>query len=359
MKRIIWLLLVSVSSPTVATDLKGQIDSLSRLRSEHQKIVEDIGHQLDSLRNIQAIGEIKEVQSKGITIQTRSEGNLRETPSPFATVLGRIPELEKVLAFEMDGEYWKVVYGGKVGYISEVHILQTDEVREYLEIKSNLEIKKRLDSLRTVPQVDKNRGVDEKIVLFVTPRILNVRKSLGQSSKVISKLSRGDEVIVVNRISPWVKIQLADTVGWVHENYVGSRFDVKRAEEADRRAKEKLRRIEEGRIVVEKRPRIKQYNPDCKRHIELHSAHYLANDSGRTEMWVLHNVRINLWEKTTSEGKGRAVGKMLPGSRAEIITISVDDYKVRSPLDQSVGWVNGIQVSRTLKQNIKTRKPCN
>lgn len=75
-------------------------------------------------------------------------------------------------------------------------------------------------------------------------------------------------------------------------------------------------------------------------------------------MWVLNNVKINLWEKPTHKGKGRIVGKMLPGSRAVIIESSADDFKVKSPLDKSVGWVNKIQVKTTLYQDTETRKPC-
>ena len=97
---------------------------------------------------------------------------------------------------------------------------------------------------------------------------------------------------------------------------------------------------------------------DCKEHIELYSAAYLANEYGRSEMWVLQNVKINLWKKTTPQGKGRVVGKLLPGSRALIIEKDSEDYKVKSPYDKSIGWVNAVQVKRTLLQDTETRKPC-
>ncbi len=97
---------------------------------------------------------------------------------------------------------------------------------------------------------------------------------------------------------------------------------------------------------------------DCKEHIELYSAAYLANEYGRSETWVLKNVKINLWKKTTPQGKGRVVGKLLPGSRALIIEKDTEDYKVKSPYDKSIGWVNVVQVKRTLLQDTETRKPC-
>lgn len=97
---------------------------------------------------------------------------------------------------------------------------------------------------------------------------------------------------------------------------------------------------------------------DCKPHVELLSAEELAREYGKETMWILNNVKINLWEKTTPQGKGRRVGEMLPGSRAVIVEQATEDYKVQSPLDNSVGWVNKLQVSRTLRQNVKTRLPC-
>ena len=84
----------------------------------------------------------------------------------------------------------------------------------------------------------------------------------------------------------------------------------------------------------------------------------LAKEYGRTETWVVQNVKVYLWEKPTPEGKGKKVGKMLPGSRALILEDGKEDFRVKSPLDQSVGWVNKIQVKRTLFQDTETRKPC-
>lgn len=97
---------------------------------------------------------------------------------------------------------------------------------------------------------------------------------------------------------------------------------------------------------------------DCKKHIELHSAQYMANEYGQSEMWVLSNVKINLWEKETPKGKGKKVGSMIPGSRALIIEEGSEDYKVKSPLDKSIGWISKIQINRTLYQDTETRQPC-
>lgn len=96
----------------------------------------------------------------------------------------------------------------------------------------------------------------------------------------------------------------------------------------------------------------------CRKHIELVSAREVAAEAGTTEEWVVRNYRVNIWARPTPQGKGRKVGAMLPGSRAVILEEGPEDYRVRSPLDQSVGWVSKIQVKRTLYQDVETREPC-
>ncbi len=100
------------------------------------------------------------------------------------------------------------------------------------------------------------------------------------------------------------------------------------------------------------------YAGGCKEHIELHSAAYVANEYGKSEWWVVNNVKINLWSRTTPQGKGKVVGKMYPGSRALIIQEGSEDYKVKSSFDKSIGWVNEVQVERTVFQDTETREPC-
>ena len=96
---------------------------------------------------------------------------------------------------------------------------------------------------------------------------------------------------------------------------------------------------------------------ECKEHIELHGGAYWAKELGKPEMWVLANHHINLWQNP-SPNKGKAVGKMRVGSRASIIESRLEDYRVKSPLDGSVGWVGKIQVSRTLWQDTETFRTC-
>ena len=72
------------------------------------------------------------------------------------------------------------------------------------------------------------------------------------------------------------------------------------------------------------------------------------------------NYLVNLWEKPTHQGKGRKVGEMRCGSRAIILAKDGSDYKVQSPLDKSVGWINEVQLinEHTKSINWKTKEEC-
>lgn len=96
----------------------------------------------------------------------------------------------------------------------------------------------------------------------------------------------------------------------------------------------------------------------CMPHVELQSAAWWARELGRSEAWVLQNHRIKLWGAPNSEGKGRNVGEMLPGSRAPVIEERGRSFRVRSPLDGSEGWVGEVQVADIVMQDVETREAC-
>ena len=81
-------------------------------------------------------------------------------------------------------------------------------------------------------------------------------------------------------------------------------------------------------------------------------------NTAKTKNWVSENWMFNLWDKPTHIGEGLPVGRMKCGATAIIIDKENDDYKILSPYDESIGWINKKQISFTFYQNPKTQKPC-
>lgn len=96
----------------------------------------------------------------------------------------------------------------------------------------------------------------------------------------------------------------------------------------------------------------------CKEFIETRSVKQLSKELGKPKKWVEGNYRINLFDKETGKKKGKVVGKILPGSRAQILKAGTDAYQVKSPLDGAVGWVNRKEVRHILLLDSKTLQPC-
>ncbi len=103
---------------------------------------------------------------------------------------------------------------------------------------------------------------------------------------------------------------------------------------------------------------VKKVSPVCERTAIVLSAEWWAKELGRPASSVLASYKINLWSKPSVRGKGHVTGKMMPGSHAKILDETEDDYLVKSPLDQSIGWVKKIQFEGTTYQWSDTNEPC-
>ena len=127
-----------------------------------------------------------------------------------------------------------------------------------------------------------------------------------------------------------------------------------RVSEAEESAKESFQvGMEMGRELA-----IALKRTDCAEFIECLSAKTIAEEYGRTERWAVANYKVSVWSETAESGKGTKVGEMRCGSRAIVLNRSGDDYKILSPLDNSIGWVNKVQTAKTLFQNPNTYEKC-
>ena len=97
---------------------------------------------------------------------------------------------------------------------------------------------------------------------------------------------------------------------------------------------------------------------DCAEFLLSRDKKVAFNKTEIQKGWVTENWMFNLWEKPSHLGKGLPVGRMKCGATAIIIDKENDDYKILSPYDESIVWINKKQISFTFYQNPKTQKPC-
>jgi hypothetical protein len=111
--------------------------------------------------------------------------------------------------------------------------------------------------------------------------------------------------------------------------------------------------------AVDSRPRASSPSNDvptgCQPHVELRSAAVYAKELGGLESGIEENYTIKLW---SSLGNDRwKTGEMRPGRRAVIRAQDEYGFLVVTS-DGTEGWVSNFQVSRTLRQDTGSQRPC-
>jgi len=147
--------------------------------------------------------------------------------------------------------------------------------------------------------------------------------------------------------------------------YAPKKDKLKALEEIIKKEKQKMKTLsgDEIKFPLPKKVSEKDYikklrSKDCAKFVECLSPKDVAYEVGKTEEWAIRNYEVAVWGKTSDEGKFPKVGSMRCGSRALLIEERENDYKVLSPLDNSVGWVSKVQIAKVIFQNPITFKKC-
>ena len=78
-------------------------------------------------------------------------------------------------------------------------------------------------------------GCEPDRTVYVTARALNLREMPNTRAPVLTRLVRGDELVVRGEHEAWLKVETGeDLLGWVHGNYVGDPEAVRAAAQRDR-----------------------------------------------------------------------------------------------------------------------------
>ncbi len=130
--------------------------------------------------------------------------NVRKKPTKNSSVAGKLTRYNAVdiISTSEDGEWYEIKSGNLEGYVSAEYIL-TGEAALAL--------------------------VDQEIKTYATVKTqtLRVRKEPNTDSKIISKVNDSEDLIVLDILDGWIKVELDDdAVGYVSADYVevGNKF---------------------------------------------------------------------------------------------------------------------------------------
>jgi len=114
--------------------------------------------------------------------------NVRESASTSAKIVAQLPQGTKVKVLESSSEWYKINYNDSTGWVFS----------EFLSVR------------------------DEAIGIgTINASNVNIRADHSTSSKVLTRLNKGDKVDVFERFGDWYKIQLpGEKFGWVHKDFL-------------------------------------------------------------------------------------------------------------------------------------------
>lgn len=138
-------------------------------------------------------------------VQVESHLNVRESASAESAILAKMPNHAACEIVETDGEWAHIISGNVEGYVSCDYLLTGKDALAIAE-------------------------EEKEQIVTVNVNNLRVRQAASTEAEVITKVSSGEEFLVVEILDGWYKIQIDNTEGYVCADYVTLSEHLKTAE---------------------------------------------------------------------------------------------------------------------------------
>ena len=137
---------------------------------------------------------------------------LRKEKNTTSEILEKIYKNQSVEVLEEDGEWLKVKYNGKTGYVK----------KQFVDIKeeSGNSVKNQTSSYET--EADTKKEETSKVVVQNTTD-LRIIPSL--MAKKINEIQEGTEVTVISKMSQWMQVSDGVVTGWIPKIKVNSKIE--------------------------------------------------------------------------------------------------------------------------------------
>ena len=144
-----------------------------------------------------------------ITTTLKMQGKLRSSDSPYSNIIKYIPKGAKVEVLENKGDYWKIYYDGKTGYLNEL----------YLNITENTSTLPREENKRALESTSKNNNRYNAITTTLKMQG-KLRSSDSPHSSIIEYIPKGARVEVLENKGDYWKIYYDGKTGYLNEMYL-------------------------------------------------------------------------------------------------------------------------------------------
>ena len=98
---------------------------------------------------------------------------------------------------------------------------------------------------------------------------------------------------------------------------------------------------------------------NCVKFVALWDSQTIADEIGKSKKWVFLNYTVDVWDKSTSNKEKNKITKLRASSYAELLGFNGEDYLIKAPMDNKIGWINKKHVKVFSMKNRVTKKLCN
>lgn len=121
--------------------------------------------------------------------------NIREKASKDSSVVGKMTNYAACEILGEENGFYKITSGNAVGYISKDYVITGEEALIIAQTEA-------------------------REVATVTTTTLRVRQKASTSSTTLSTVSKGEDLVVIEKSNGWIKVEVDDYEGYVSADYV-------------------------------------------------------------------------------------------------------------------------------------------
>lgn len=169
------------------------------------------------------VPEIEEPESNGSNAEIITyDVNLRTKADFSSDIIYTIKVGTKVELLSVEGDFAKVKYNGKTGYVMAKYVKKLSSAPETPNKPDDKPVVKPEPEEPSKPEKPEDeKPVATKTGTVVNATVLNVRSGAGTSYSVVTKINKGDKITILDTKSGWHKIKTANgKTGWVSGDYI-------------------------------------------------------------------------------------------------------------------------------------------
>ena len=139
---------------------------------------------------------------------------LREEASKNANPLATISDDSNVEIIEQSGEWYKVNYNGKEGYLFAEYVDVEEE--EVVEENNTLE-EQQSEEYTTETQYPQTQKAKANLKVYILPSV---------TSKTIINVEMGEEITINYDLNNWINVTYNGKIGWARKYFINNRLIV-------------------------------------------------------------------------------------------------------------------------------------